>query len=165
MIYRKLRIAWSVACVLGCVVLSVFWYRSTTWQDDFHWMLPNDRLVYVSSVSNRVWFAWIDRTGIAIVPSERGIGISSVLLADPSSTAYEQWNGWPIRFTPGLRWMRSQVSLRVAVPHPLLIAVGAAVATLPWFRWKWRFSLRTLLIATTFVAVVLGLAAMMLRGR
>jgi hypothetical protein len=45
-----------------------------------------------------------------------------------------------------------------AVPHWFLVALTALPATLvvlPWLRW--RFSLRTLLIATTVVAAILGL--------
>ena len=48
--------------------------------------------------------------------------------------------------------------LAVGMPHwfPLLILI--AFATMPWVRYVgWRFSLRTLLIATTIIAVVLGL--------
>jgi hypothetical protein len=40
-------------------------------------------------------------------------------------------------------------------PHWIVVIVSGAVAIMPWLRW--RFSLRTLLIATTVVAVVLGL--------
>jgi len=40
-----------------------------------------------------------------------------------------------------------------------LPSLGAAImAILPWIRyWNWQFSLRTLLIVTTLVAVGLGL--------
>jgi hypothetical protein len=41
----------------------------------------------------------------------------------------------------------------------ILFGVGAA----PWIRWSKRFSLRTLLIATTLVAVVLGLVVYVAR--
>jgi hypothetical protein len=41
------------------------------------------------------------------------------------------------------------------MPIWFLIVLTSALATVPWIRW--RFSLRTLLIATTLVAVVLGL--------
>jgi len=44
---------------------------------------------------------------------------------------------------------------------PTLLAAVAAVATAPWLRWQ--FSLRTLLIATTLVAVVLGVIVWMSR--
>ena len=46
-------------------------------------------------------------------------------------------------------------------PHWALVLFFAVIAILPWFRW--RFSLRTLLIATTLVAVVLGLAVYLVR--
>ena len=47
---------------------------------------------------------------------------------------------------------------RVNSPHWFLVMDAALLALLPWVRHlRWRFSLRTLLIATTLVAVVLGL--------
>jgi hypothetical protein len=45
----------------------------------------------------------------------------------------------------------------IIVPHGLGAMVFAMLATAPWIRWSSRFSLRTLLIATTLVALVLGL--------
>ena len=41
------------------------------------------------------------------------------------------------------------------VPHWLVTALFAIIGFVPWIPWK--FSLRTLLIATTLIAVVLGL--------
>jgi hypothetical protein len=43
----------------------------------------------------------------------------------------------------------------VCVPYWFLLTSFAALAAAPWF--PWRFSLRNLFIATTLVAVVLGL--------
>jgi hypothetical protein len=45
----------------------------------------------------------------------------------------------------------------VTVPDWFLIGVALALSAAPWIRWSNRFSLRTLLIATTLVAVALGL--------
>jgi len=42
----------------------------------------------------------------------------------------------------------------IRLPYFLLVALSAAAVAVPWLRW--RFSLRTLLIATTLVAVGLG---------
>jgi hypothetical protein len=42
------------------------------------------------------------------------------------------------------------------LPHWFFVGLCAGLAAIPWLRW--RFSLRTLLIATTLLAVVLGLA-------
>jgi hypothetical protein len=44
----------------------------------------------------------------------------------------------------------------LVVPHWVIVIVTASMMAAPWLRW--RFSLRTLLIATTLVAVVLGAA-------
>ena len=52
--------------------------------------------------------------------------------------------------------VRSQPDIAgVFVPNKFLVLLSAIVAALPWIHW--RFSLRTLLIATTLVAVALGL--------
>lgn len=50
----------------------------------------------------------------------------------------------------------------VRIPIWCLAAVGAAAAIAPWL--SWRFSLRTLLIATTVVALALGLIVYATRG-
>jgi len=56
-------------------------------------------------------------------------------------------------------WVRDYLDTRLVASlpfaFPLLAAVGLAIA--PWATGPTRFSLRTLLIATTLVAVVLGL--------
>ncbi len=44
---------------------------------------------------------------------------------------------------------------KVVVPYWIPILLSGSVAALPWV--KWQFSLRTMLIATTLIAVVLGL--------
>jgi hypothetical protein len=45
----------------------------------------------------------------------------------------------------------------VVLPHWFALALIATGAAVPWMQWSKRFSLRTLLIATTLVAVMLGL--------
>jgi hypothetical protein len=49
----------------------------------------------------------------------------------------------------------------VRVPYWFASSLSILLATLPWFYW--RFSLRTLLIGTTLVAVVLGLIVYAIR--
>jgi hypothetical protein len=49
----------------------------------------------------------------------------------------------------------------LAIPHWLLIIFFAIAAAFVWLRWSKRFSLRTLLIAMTLIAVVLGLIVWM----
>jgi hypothetical protein len=51
----------------------------------------------------------------------------------------------------------------LSLPHSLYALVFVTIAAVPWIRWSKRFRLRTLLIATTLVAVVLGLIVWSIR--
>ena len=53
-----------------------------------------------------------------------------------------------------VQYMTSPSVFRIRVPYWSLVSLSAVFAYLPWLHW--RFSLRTLLIATTLVAVLLG---------
>ena len=60
---------------------------------------------------------------------------------------------------PPLSWLRFRWYFQpnvwvLVMPHWFLVLVVATLSALPWFRW--RFSLRTLLIVTTLIAVALG---------
>lgn len=52
-------------------------------------------------------------------------------------------------------------SYAIMMPHWFAVLAAATLAALPWLPFK-RFSLRTLLIAITAVALVLGLAVWLL---
>lgn len=55
------------------------------------------------------------------------------------------------------RWKRTtKYQVKVIFPLWSLLLVMAVTSTLPWIRWSRRFSLRTLLIAMTLVAALLG---------
>jgi hypothetical protein len=67
-----------------------------------------------------------------------------------------------LRISSPVPFFGQAATSHISVPHPHVIAIAALLAALPWL--SWRFSLRTLLIATTVVAVGIGLVVMMLRG-
>ena len=64
---------------------------------------------------------------------------------------------WKIRFAYSVRprFHYHREEMWATLPHWFLLGTCMTFATVPWLRY--RFSLRTLLIATTLVAVVLGL--------
>ena len=106
--FRKLRIAWSVAWGIAAVLLIALWVRSYG-HDDF--------LVKTAS------------PGFPILESSEG---RFTYFPSPSTTSSD-------------------------VPYWLPVVTFTALATAPWLRRiSWRFSLRTLLIATTLVGVGLG---------
>jgi hypothetical protein len=45
------------------------------------------------------------------------------------------------------------------LPYWFAVAITAICSVMPWVQWKQRFSLRTLLIVITLVAVALGVFA------
>ena len=65
----------------------------------------------------------------------------------------------PPNDTPSLRnWdLIQQAGPFIAAPQWFLMLLTVVLAASPWIQRSRRFSLRTLLIATTLVAVVLGM--------
>ncbi len=130
--FRYLRIAWSVGWGVAAVLLIVLWVRSYWWVDAAYVALSHSA---------------ISRQGTIYIDA----GLSWTWAA----TCHEF--GWPV-----LQWTMlkndSEVAVKegnVAFPVTRLVLLTAACAPLSWI--SRRFTLRTLLIATTLVAVALGL--------
>jgi hypothetical protein len=144
--FRKLRIAWSVGCGIVCLLLIVLWVRSYYYFDTLGFSVgPRlHRTFDVLSVKSDLWFLWRETEfpfGMEFqsIPSRFDLELP------------ETYAGFRIKRDP------SQHLTVLAIPDWFAILVTATVAAIPWLPWSTRFSLRTLLIATTLVAVVLGL--------
>jgi hypothetical protein len=137
--FRKLRIAWSVVCAIACVLLIALWVRSYTWRDGVWGRFSDLQGFVLSSYEGRIQLAL-----------ERGLGIFPwrIVYAEPVER-----NG-PPNYFPAIECPLSTFGQYWAMPYWLLLALLSPLAAAPWLRL--RFSLRTLLIATTLVAVVLG---------
>ena len=147
--YRKLRIAWSATWGVVAMLLCVMWVRSY-WRND---MLSISREATVISL-------WGDMSLCSQEPKGR-LMPWSIVSERIEGTAWEHEK----HVTESL--LRSGAMFRkgfyishngrsaVAIPHWLLAIAAAAITPLPWV--PFRFSLRTLLIATTLVAVGMGL--------
>jgi hypothetical protein len=143
--FRKLRIAWSVGCAIACVLLIVLWVRSYSWVDT----------VYVN-------------IGVKAFKIESAKG-SLILIHNPngpwgiSSQTLDEWSSRRESLQMFMRSMYqkknapSPVATFATLPHWFPVLLSAVFAAVPWIRWSTRFTLRTLLIATTLVAMVLGL--------
>lgn len=139
--YGKLRIAWSVVWGLLAMLLLVLWGRSYWYADDIMGRYPN--------------------ADFRAIESARGILHSLSVGACQGQGAWRYFNErirdeapdnefWPIGY------FVDPSSANFYIAHWLIALPVLAVAVAPWLTTK-RFSLRTLLIATTLVAVVLGL--------
>jgi hypothetical protein len=141
--FRKLRIAWSVACVNACLLLIVLWLRSYEWLDGF--TVP-------ASASSAV--------EAGTLPGVVAVGVRHVtenFRIDHRPVA--EWR--TMHSGPSQLWggtMLTQSTSAIYIPCWLLVLVSVILAGVPWRKtFGRRFSLRTLLIATTLIAVVLGL--------
>jgi hypothetical protein len=141
--YRKLRMAWSVAWGLAAVLLVVLWVRSYSTQDALLYR-RNKTLVSVynsEGVAGGYYYSYPPDTSMGNPPGIEWIS---------NPTHYR-------RPTQSLIWEFSQQGFNIGLPAGCFVGVIALLATVVWLPLK-SFSLRTLLIATTLVAVVLGLA-------
>src|SRR5262245_57772750 len=129
--HRKLRIAWSVAWGLLAVLLCVLWVRSY-WAWD--WLSAPG--VSFATYAGSLYIELGDREPWGITTTD--------LLSNTILVVHEETT---------LGFLVRPSSLYLGMWFLVLMTTSAAA--LPWMRWSKRFSLRTLLIATTLVAVVL----------
>lgn len=139
---RGLRVAWSVWWGILCVLLVVLWVRSYWHPDSVTSVDSNLVLSRLGSNCGVFFFGAADYKTTPKIPPPETTGGWEYQAYDPPNASQQ---AWMLRSTTD-HWV-------VSVPawFATLIIMGLAIA--PWL----RFSLRTLLIATTVIAVVLGL--------
>ena len=134
--FRYLRIVFSTTCIFACVLLTALWLRSYWWLDSIH-AIPNHS---VNTFRGGLLFDM--PLEISSLPNGPGLEIVAIQHFGEYSFPVDA-----ISVTRGV----GGVSVPFLFPTFITIVLAAA----PWLRW--RFSLRTLLIVTTLVAVVLGI--------
>ena len=171
--YRKLRIAWSVACGIACVLLIVLWARSYWYKDTAIANLFGKNF-QANSELGRLSLATMDRPiGKEMwYAQSKPIGDVTTPPTADSRSARRRSTTSPTKKQPPIRSFSTTVvntpSLNVygvGMPHWAWLLFPAIAATLPWIiSSRFRFSLCTLLIATTLIAVVLGLVVWAVGG-
>jgi hypothetical protein len=154
--FRKLRIAWSVACVVACVLLIALWVRSYWHADQIYGHTAPTKVLHFGSMGGQLTFRYIKHyNGSGIVKNwmPDGEPVSDITKRRDQSFPNGQDDlliyRYHSRFNFG--WLQDGFY----IPHWTLALLAGLLAPIPWLRY--RFSLRTLLIATTLVAVALGL--------
>jgi hypothetical protein len=145
--FRKLRIAWSLVSLIACALLIALWVRSYSWDDSLY-IPPFDQASFSLQSSCGHVFLKVDD-----VPTEADLHWSLETSEADDVHSSEKVNngvkaGFAILDLRPFGWI-------ALCPHWFLVTLCFAFGAAPWLRW--RFTLRTLLIATTLVAVVLGL--------
>jgi hypothetical protein len=143
---RKLRISFSILCGILCLLLIALWVRSFCQHDVVSGpALPTLKCGAMSLVG-RLIIGWSRRPPF---PSEWELRNHAARREKPFFRQPKIVFGFGAINTP--------IEQAIILPHWFLIAITATFAVAPWRKLSWRFSLRTLLIATTLVAAVLGL--------
>jgi hypothetical protein len=152
---RRFRVFVTVGSVAACLFSTALWVRSYWWVDAVAWKVPGPRTL--GAMSRRGWVqltAGEPTVDAGVQPVNNVLGFTrySFLTVD-----------LPISLGP--RWEFGNVAgpttttLYAIVPLWFPAAIAGAIAVLPWLRW--RFSLRTLLVVMTVVALGLGLAVVL----
>jgi phosphotransferase system glucose/maltose/N-acetylglucosamine-specific IIC component len=152
MLRRLLNIA-SIVCLVLCVALMGMWVWSYYWSYQVFWRTSATYSIGFASHSGRLsigdcYIAPFGREKATHFPTLdwRVTDVSNVQeLTDAEFDIYRNATG-------------SGFMMPFWLPV-VLSALSAALAAASWTRRPHRFSLRTLLIATTVVAVVLGMIA------
>jgi hypothetical protein len=137
--FRKLRIALSVFFAVMALGLCALWARSYWYYDMLSRTGSNDIYTQLSSNWGYICFTRIDA----------------------SSTPAVRAHGWRLQATSAnknparFQWIKDTELLQVNVPNWFIVLTFAALSRLAWTGT--RFNLRAMLIATTLVALLLGL--------
>lgn len=151
---RYLRVAFSATCLVACILLIALWVRSYQATD----VLPL-RPFCISTYGRLV--IWLSEKPVPFGGSGlRAIDLSSESLLKMSRITgidLEPFEIEPFRSRTGFYLEHDYRRTVVQLPYWFLTLLFTATATLPWMRQlPRRFSLRTLLLATTLIALVLG---------
>ena len=140
---QYLRIAVTVLSLMACVLLIALWVRSYYNEDRAEGYFSS---VGVRFYSSRGWIVCFKNNAILAGQYTWSISLGSDYWLAPNDAR--------LGFSLPTDIFSGAATSNISLPHWFVILIATALAASPWI--KWRFSLRTLLIATTLVALALG---------
>jgi hypothetical protein len=159
MLRRLLNIA-SIVCLVLCVALMGMWVRSYYSMDSFGWSNERSWAMTLTSLHGRARFLKMN------LPPGLHLGYTRMFVRLPASgVTFDAENnpGYSKTALPrvaewsGFYWSLRSTDANVAVPYWFLVLTTGSLAMLLRTRWPLQFTLRSLFIVTTFLAVVLGM--------
>jgi hypothetical protein len=156
MLRHRLRIAWSVFFAVLTVALCVLWVRSDYQGTILSLETPDGNHFGIASIAGHVLLGRPHAEHQSNSRVEvRSLPINSWSLDSPLTSQQ-------VRNLSGMELGRKERGLLLSIPHWALLLVCAECAILIWL--PVRFSLRTMVILITLVAMVLGLVVWSVRG-
>ena len=148
--FRYLRVSWSVACGLLCILLIALWVRGYWKWDYCRMQIPGPFDVGVGSEVGIFAAGWTTELRRTVWEWDPHFGN-----APRYDLPKQGYLGFSYKKFP------AQGTVTATAPCWFVVLLTSAIATAPWL--PYRFSLRTLLIAVTFLAVALGTVAALSR--
>ena len=143
-VLRPLRIATIAFFALTCGLLIVLWARSYRVEDRASGHYSNS--TGVRFYSSRGWVVCSKNTNQKY---PWALELGSKYWLQPGDSR--------LQFSIPTDFFRGAAFSSISIPHSFLLITCTAMAAFAWPRKSYRFSLRSLLIVTTLVAIALGL--------
>src|SRR5687768_6343825 len=137
---RRLRLFASGVCSTLCVLLALLWVRSY-WEADFLFVTVGRGNVGVESRVGRL-LPFFQKFGGSNERWRLGTSVIDESFPPTGHTPFSWQNDLPSYF-----W--------ISIPHWFVATLMAMLAVAPWIQWSTRFNIRTLLCATTLLAILL----------
>jgi len=160
--FRKLRIAFSATCLIACLLLIVLWVRS-------YW--KSDEIRYISFAKGHIYSSYSSYGVLTLSYGTdarfQSLGrrprwrISSQGHDYPGLSEEAKTNARKGESKQFLWSNRLPSSFSAKAPYWLITLLIVASGVVPLLRW--RFSLRTLLITITLLAIMLGVIVYLFR--
>ena len=152
---RLLNIA-SIVCLVACVVLMVFWVRSCFVFDGYLWATGGPVSLNVYSLRGK-----ISVQQLRLSPKAYRGGSFYYVKSMSDETAdyypYAKPNGGIARL--GFCWWSLPNGVYFALPYWFVVLASGSLAMLFRLRWPPRFTLYNMFVATTVLAMALGMIA------
>lgn len=155
--YRKLRITWSVCWAVISVLFVVAWVRSYSWEDAI--TAPGDGSRRLGSAEGWMTIRWTEPRWKEMRRKPSFQLTKWQVVSRPVEERDQRYARMRVQSRPAQLGFVDAGAVQFPYWLPLIVCIGMFVA--PWIQ---RFSLRTLLIATTAIALVLGLLVWNAKG-
>lgn len=151
---RRLRIAVSASFAVVVFVLLLLWLRSRSFIDVAGVTLPANHVFFATSSRGELELTFEETPSNSVDDDGNRFGVQSLDM----SQMFEQY---PMRLPFKFAWTNTPHGFRATTPIWLWMLLATLAALAPWRQALWsnlrRFSLRTLLLTTTLIAIMLGL--------
>jgi hypothetical protein len=151
---KYLRIAVTALSLTACVLLVALWVRSYWWADDVGTLSIGGHEITADSYCGTTTFFIYENANAA--SSDMYFDCYEIKEYYDKVRAFFDYYRIEESF-----WDRAADC--IVTPHWFWVSVSLSIGAFPWIHWSKRFSLRTLLIATTLVALGLGVVIYLAR--